>query len=307
MLSRGLRWVIEAEAAIGHRTSETVRVLGDADTAALERACQRDPVGNCYVQSVLDSGRQAGPLRHLHQGLFLGIDDLDRPGELLAACWVGSNVVPVNADWLAGELFGLAVVCLRRRLGSIFGPREAVMSIWSTVQDGPQRARSIREHQPLMVANRSPQVPRNPRVRPAQAEDLSQVLPASVAMFTEELGYSPMDEGPVGYQHRVLSLISQGHTLVEIGAGAAGENTGVVFKADIGIYTDQCVQLQGVWVAPEARGQRRAVPSVASVVDYALQMVPRVSLYVNNFNTAAVRTYESVGFDTVGEFATVLF
>jgi predicted GNAT family acetyltransferase len=32
-----------------------------------------------------------------------------------------------------------------------------------------------------------------------------------------------------------------------------------------------------------------------------------VSLYVNGFNTRAIRTYERVGFRQVGTFATVLF
>ena len=32
-----------------------------------------------------------------------------------------------------------------------------------------------------------------------------------------------------------------------------------------------------------------------------------MSLYVNDFNTRAIRAYERVGFTTVGAFATVLF
>jgi len=37
------------------------------------------------------------------------------------------------------------------------------------------------------------------------------------------------------------------------------------------------------------------------------RFAPAVSLYVNDFNVRAVRTYERVGFRQVGTFATVLF
>ena len=36
-------------------------------------------------------------------------------------------------------------------------------------------------------------------------------------------------------------------------------------------------------------------------------MAPTVSLYVNDFNTAALAVYERVGFRRVGTYATVLF
>ncbi len=47
---------------------------------------------------------------------------------------------------------------------------------------------------------------------------------------------------------------------------------------------------------------------MAAVVQYVRSHVaPSVSLYVNDYNLRAVRTYERVGFRTVGAFATVLF
>lgn len=307
VMPHGVHWTAEVDAAIRLRTQDTVRLLTDADTEALGRLCASDPVAHCYVQAILDTGRLAGPLRALHRGVFLGIDDLDRPGELLSACWVGSNVVPVGSDWLAGELIGLAVRVLGRRLGSIFGPRESVMSIWSALQEGPQRARDVREHQPLMMLDTQPTGPLNPRVRPARLDEFSRVLPASVAMFTEELGYSPLDDGPVMYRSRVESLISRGHCLVDIDE-TPGETAGRVrFKADIGVFTRACIQLQGVWLAPWARGQGHAAAAVAATAAHALTMSPRVSLYVNDYNKPAIRTYQRVGFETVGDFATVLF
>lgn len=81
----------------------------------------------------------------------------------------------------------------------------------------------------------------------------------------------------------------------------------VRFKADFGIVTSNSIQIQGVWIHPEARGQGRSAPAMASVVNRALKLVPVVSLYVNDYNTAAIKTYQRVGFDTIDRFATVLF
>ena len=37
------------------------------------------------------------------------------------------------------------------------------------------------------------------------------------------------------------------------------------------------------------------------------EVAPVVSLYVNGYNTRAVRAYQRVGFATVGTYATILF
>ncbi|POX40303.1 GNAT family N-acetyltransferase, partial [Streptomyces sp. Ru72] len=97
-----------------------------------------------------------------------------------------------------------------------------------------------------------------------------------------------------------------------VGAGrsfARLDDTGrVVFKAEIGAATPLACQIQGVWVAPEYRGMGLAAPGMAAVLRYALtDVAPVVSLYVNDFNTPARRTYHRVGFQEVGAFMSVLF
>jgi predicted GNAT family acetyltransferase len=81
-----------------------------------------------------------------------------------------------------------------------------------------------------------------------------------------------------------------------------------VFKAEVGTVTDGVCQVQGVWVAPDLRGRGLAEPGMAAIVGLARESIaPVVSLYVNDFNTAARKTYAAVGFEQVGTFATVLF
>lgn len=300
-LTRTLRWLLDAEHAVAAATGDTVRILANSDTAALGKLVSQQAVTNAYVQSILDTGRRAGPIGGFARGIFLGIFDPAQPGQLVGACWAGANIVPVTKEPEHGVYFGQALVALDEYFGSIFGPQPAVEGIWEALQHGRQSAREIRKNQPFMTLTEHSSVLDNPNIRTATEADYEAVLPASVAMFTEELGYSPLADGSNGYRLRVRQLIAKGHTMIE-----TDQHT-VRFKADFGIVTSDAIQVQGVWLHPEARGQGRAAPAMASVVNRALKLVPVVSLYVNDFNTAAIKTYQRVGFSTVDRFATVLF
>jgi uncharacterized protein len=310
ILSRARPWSPSADDAVRRATGGSVRILTPADTAALTTLSAADPVANCFVESVLENGRHAGSARS-GGSLFLGIDAAGAPRApgrasglapgLEAACWVGANVVPVGASGEAGALFGRALLALRRRFASVYGPRDAVLSIWQELGRGPQRARQVRDDQPLMVLPGAPAVEPSTGVRPARPEEFHTVLPACVAMFEEELGFSPLANGAVQYRLRVEDLIRNGHSLVDL--DDAGR---VRFKADLGVVSASCSQIQGVWVEPSLRGHGLAAPAMAAVAAYAQTLTEHVSLYVNSFNTAAVRTYRTVGFEQVGTFATVL-
>src|SRR5699024_12317751 len=94
--ARTLHWRRRAEEAGAAAAGATVRILANADTPALGQLVAQDPVTNAYVQSILDTGRRAGPIGGFARGIFLGIFDLNQPGTLVAACWAGANIVPVT-------------------------------------------------------------------------------------------------------------------------------------------------------------------------------------------------------------------
>lgn len=122
-------------------------------------------------------------------------------------------------------------------------------------------------------------------------------------MFTEEVGVSPLaGDGGLLYQARVAELVGAGRSFARIDDGK------VIFKAEIGAATSHACQIQGVWVAPEFRGQGLSESGMAAVVRYALaDVAPVVSLYVNDYNTPARASYRRVGFREVGAFMSVLF
>jgi predicted GNAT family acetyltransferase len=140
-------------------------------------------------------------------------------------------------------------------------------------------------------------------VRLVRPDEVDQLFPAAVAMYTEEVGVSPLlDDGGRGYRRRIAELVKGKRAYARF----AGDR--VIFKAELAIVTDRTTQVQGVWVDPEFRGHGLASAAMATVVRDALRRVaPTVSLYVNDYNTAARHLYARCGFVSAGSFATVLF
>lgn len=275
----------------------SLRVLDRHSVDDALTVCTRDIVANLFVAARLVSvgGQARGGVGDLW-GYYSG-------GQLRSLCWSGANLVPVQAEGEAIDAFAVRARRHGRQCSSIVGPAKAVLSLWSRLEPYWGPAREVRPDQPLMALDGPPLVPVDPAVRRSRLDELDVVVPACVAMFTEEVGYSPVaTDGGALYRAQVTSLVSAGRSLVRI------QDREIVFKAELGSVTPWAVQVQGVWVNPARRGEGLAAPGVAAVATLVrAEIAPVVSLYVNGFNTRAIRTYERVGFRQVGTFATVLF
>jgi predicted GNAT family acetyltransferase len=185
----------------------------------------------------------------------------------------------------------------------LVGESEAVLGLWSRLADHWGPAREVRTCQPLLATWTSPSVPPDPTVRLVRPHEVETLFPASVAMYTEEVGVSPLlDDGGRGYKRRIAELVKGKRAYARF----VGDR--VVFKAELAIVTKRTTQVQGVWVDPEFRGRGLAAPAMATVVRDALRRVaPTVSLYVNDYNVPARHVYARCGFVSAGSFATVLF
>lgn len=282
--------------------SGTLRVLDQADLPELTALFRRDPVTNLFVASRVAS------LGLAPERLGCAIYGYQVAGELVAACHVGANLVPIGSDRDAIEAF-VQAIGPRRRVSSIMGPATVVQQLHQglTQRWGSSwgRARDVRPHQPLMVIDHDPDIEGDRRVRQIGLEDFEPYLAAAVAMYTEEVGVTPLD-GSGGYQRYVRFLIQMGHAMGAVHK-AAGKAARVWFKSDVGSAWSGYCQVQGVWLSPELRGRRLSLPAMSQVVRICRLRYPVVSLYVNDYNTRARRLYESLGFRTVGELATVLY
>ncbi|ALC20503.1 putative GNAT family acetyltransferase [Streptomyces pristinaespiralis] len=279
-------------------TQTTTRVLGPGDLGAALAILESEPVTNAFVTARvqvagLDPWRLGGEM----WGYYTD-------GQLRSLCYSGANLVPICATPEAVRAFADRARRAGRRCSSIVGPAEPTALLWRLLEPSWGPARDVRANQPLMVTERMPDgIEPDPDVRRIRKDEMDVIMPACVAMFTEEVGVSPMaGDGGLLYQARVAELVGAGRSFARIDDGK------VVFKAEIGAATPQACQIQGVWVDPEFRGRGLSETGMAAVLRYALADVsPVVSLYVNDYNTAARASYRRVGFQEVGAFMSVLF
>jgi predicted GNAT family acetyltransferase len=277
--------------------SSSLRLLNDSDRDEALEICDRDAVTNVFVSarlrgSGLDPGRLGAQLWGFSDG-----------GRLTSLCYSGANLVPVAATPAAVAAFAGRARLQGRRCSSVVGPADAVQELWALLAPYWGRPREIRARQPVMTISGEPAVPADPMVRPVREDELDILLPASVDMFTEEVGVSPIGpDGGAAYRARVLELVRAGRSFARI------ENGRVVFKAEVGSVTPHVCQVQGVWVPPDLRGRGLAARGMAAVAKISLASIaPVVTLYVNDYNAPARAAYLRAGFTETGTFMSVLF
>jgi predicted GNAT family acetyltransferase len=278
-------------------TQQGLRLLGPTDLSAMLELTARDPVVNVFADyrsrlTRLDPRWLGGEVWGFH------VD-----GRLVAACHAAANLVPVQATGDALAAFAERAVAQRRRCATIVGPAAAVAAMWRHLEPHWRPARELRWDQPHMEIDSEPAVAPDRLVRRTERDELDALYPACVAMYTEEVGVSPEAGGGADlYRARVAQLVSKGWSFSRI------EDGRVVFKAEVAAASPYACQIQGVYVAPERRGEGLAASGMAAVVALARRdIAPVVSLYVNAHNVAARRAYERAGFEQSATFATIMF
>jgi len=262
--------------------------LGPADLPALSRLLDQDMVANVFMRSEL----RLAPGRAGWWGVSSG-------GGLRAALMGGPLVVPWipdlgDAPILAGALRHQAPARL------MIGPAPAVRAL-SAALASRQRPVEVRDPQPLLVLDRAPVIAGGAPVRRARREDLDRLTIAAAAMHREEMGVDPMALDAAGWRSRMATLIDRGWSFVWC------EGPEILFKVELSAWTPEVLQLQGVWTEPHLRQRGLATAGLAAVCVELLHDVPICSLYVNGYNTPALRLYSRLGFRQAGEFATLVY
>lgn len=275
-----------------------IRQIDDQSVNQLIAIADRDPIKQCFVGARLELTR-LGMKRPTYPDLLGYFDD----GNLKSAMFLGANLIPINTTQIARQEFAAVLKRMGRRSSSITGPASEVLPLWELLESSWGSAREIRSNQPLMAISNRSQIPADEKVRYSNTADLELLYPACVAMFTEEVGVSPIGPGTGStYRNRVSEIISDKHSFVRI------ENEKVVFKAEVGTIGNNVAQIQGVWIDPEFRGKGLAAPAMSAVVKFILDDIAgTASLYANDYNKPAIATYTKVGFNQVDTFATIHF
>jgi uncharacterized protein len=246
------------------------------------RFCADDPVERVFLEDVARRGL----------GRFVGLVD---DGELEALCHVGVNAVPSGRGCAA---FGRAVTRASPRM--LIGEAAAVDELWKAVRPRLPAPREDRPGQPVF-AIRSVDAPPRTGLRAATLDDLELLVPACAAAHREELGIDPLARDPDGFRWRTRAQIEEGRSWLWAEDGV------ILFKAEASAWTPSAVQLQQVWVDPDARRRGHGARGLLDLCRLLLEQVPAVCLFVRADNAPAIRLYEAIGMEHVLDYRSVLF
>jgi uncharacterized protein len=244
--------------------------------------CARDPVERVFLEDVARRGFAR----------FRGAEDDDRLGAL---CYFGANVVPSGERC---EIFADDAAQQATRM--IIGDEQAVTELWTASEKLMPSPREDRPGQPVYVLDEPPDG-EDTGLREARPGDLDLLVPACAATHREELGVDPLERDPAGFRRRTLGQIHEKRSWLWVDDGT------ILFKAEASAWTPSAVQLQQVWVDPEARNQGYAQRGLRHLCRLLLETTPAVCLFVRPENAAAIRVYEAVGMRCRGYYRSVLF
>jgi uncharacterized protein len=244
--------------------------------------CAEEPVERVF----LDEAARRGFGR-----LLAVVDD----GKVTALCHFGANVVPSGRGTGA-----FADVTARSRARMIIGDERAVSELWEAAQAEMPSPREDRLGQPVFAIDKAPEAG-DSGLREATPADYELLIPACAATHEGEIGINPMRTDADGFRRRTRQQIDDRRSWLWLEDGT------ILFKAEASAWTPHAVQLQQVWVDPEARNQGYGQRGLRDLIRLLLDRVPRVCLFVRADNPAAIRLYERVGMERVNSYRSLLF
>ena len=251
------------------------------------------PFENAFLHWVLDGGH--GPYAPDEMVL-----DRKRDGSVRGVIYYGAQLVVAAEETAALDAFAIET---RKYPGlrSFVGPKRTVDGIWNRVKTWHTPPVLVREHQPLYALwPQALEAIEDADVRLARPGETELVAEHSARMILGELGYDPRSQRS--------TFVAGVRRAIETGCWWVWMVDGELrFQSNVGARTPMTAQLQGVWTPEAARGHGYATRGLAAISRRLLETVPTVSLYVNDFNTAALALYDRVGYSRVGELATYLF
>ena len=233
--------------------------------------CSEEPVERVFLEDIARRGL----------GRFSAVAAAS--SRLEALCHVGANVVPSG-----GGCAVFSDAAARSGARMVIGEEQAVGELWEAARGRMPRPRDDRPGQPV-YALREPPEPGGTGLRPARPFDLDLLVPACAEAHREEIGVDPLKRDAEGFRWRTRQQIEEGRSWLWVDGGV------ILFKAEASAWTPAAVQLQQVWVDPQARRQGYGQRALADLCRLLLARVPAVCLFVRPENEPALRLYDSIG------------
>ena len=274
-------------------TSLTTERLTDADKDEALSFLAARPQHTVFMMGLIHDNGLVSPL---NRGTFYGCRN--HQGVLEGVALIGhATLLETNSDAALEAFAKLAQANTAAHI--IMGEQEKIEQFWHHYSTGGTAPRLVSRE--MLFEQRWPVavMEKVSNLRPATIEDLDLIVPVHAAMAFEESGVNPLDVDPEGFRRRCARRIEQGRVWVLIEDGV------LIFKTDVVSDTPEAIYLEGVYVAPHARGEGYGVRCISQLSCELLTRTSSLVLLASEQNGDAIRLYQRAGFKLQGMYDTI--
>lgn len=272
----------------------TVDLLFEADRVETLEFLSERPVHNVVMTSfILDNG-----MRNIsNRGDFYGHRDAD--GKLDGVALIGHTTLVEARTPEALKALAFAARRFEGMIHLVMSNGDDAAEFWSYLTGGAKQPRLTCVEKLFELSFPFPVPSSTFELTLGTEAQLLEIAEAQAEIAFVESGKNPLEIDREGFLQRVVRRIDQGRIFVVVKDGK------LIFKADVIAETPDTAYLEGVYVAPEYRGQGIGSSCLAQLACELLGRVPNVCLLSNvDFETAHA-SYRRAGFRDTGQCTTL--
>lgn len=279
----------------------SLRTLGPADRDAALQWMAARPASSAFL---LGWVQQFGmPSRGKNSFYEIFVDGEHGAWTSMALVVNGALMSAAAGDATHGETLAALLHDQGYTLQTVVGP-DAMISAFVRSFCGPEFVPRVNQSQCIMQRERATPLTHlafPPRlVRQAVDADAVAVIESSLAMHAEEVKRPNSQNDALALRRAAMQKIRTGRVWVHTDPQGT-----LLFKASRSLPTPEVVQVEGVWTAPEARGQGIAQDCLTQIFTTLHQTHRTISLTVGRQNTPAINLYRRLGMEQTLDWRTV--
>lgn len=270
----------------------SIRSLSEEDVRSALEFLERDPLINVYLVSRVVEERVLAA----SQMVVVRYN-----GAIVLVASLATNIVLSGDPSVSREITDAAVSLVADRIlqrmlpvRAIISPAQLVEQLWTDLRRHLDPPTVVRMNQPVYAIRRQFDFPDLTDARFSTMRDLDQLVPACAAMHKEEVGIDPLQRDAMGYRERIRELVEKKRSVIRVVDGV------IASKCEFSAFTNDAVQLMGVWTDPRYRRRGLGKEMLREVCGHLFRRGRTVTLFVNDFNTPAIGLYEDLGFQRIG-------
>jgi GNAT superfamily N-acetyltransferase len=263
-----------------------LHLLTEANRSEVLAFLQMRPVQTVVMTSFIqDNGLESADNR----GKFYGYRNLQ--GKLEGVALIGHTTLIESRSSDSLTAFAICAKTSETPIHILMSDGVTTESFWQTYAGAGQQPRLVCTE--LLFEINFPFFVQNSKwkVRMAKADEIDQIAEAHAEVAFIESGVNPLVKDPEGFLKRTLKRIEKERTFVVFDDGGK-----LVFKADIVAETEDVIYLEGIYVAPEYRGQNVAASCLSELTRLLLSRVQHICLLSNVEFKAAHKSFLKAGY-----------